>query len=202
MLIKNNKHFTDAIALGCSHTLGTGVKEHECYVSVLQQKTGISIKNLGVGGGNAQVVQSNLIHEIRYHRPRFVLAQWPNPIRTTLWTDDEPRMENINSFSPAFELLLQQSKENFIQPWLSTIITCNLLCQLAEVPILNLLFEDIDKTYNQVLKDNHITLHQDEKLPGRAWFFDSGGSDGRHHSAQCHRQWAERILNLLNEHVT
>lgn len=40
------------------------------------------------------------------------------------------------------------------------------------------------------------------KLPDQTWLMDSAASDKLHHSAQCHKQWAERIFRILNEHTT
>lgn len=196
--VATNKKY-EPVALGCSHTAGTGVEIDQCYVSVLSRMINKNIKNLAIGGGNASTNQDLLVKLLRYNQPKFVIAQWPNPIRLTLWSGEVSRLENINSCSAAFKELLKQSQENFYQPWLQAIITCDLLCKQKNIPILHILLENIQPKYNQILVANDITLHVDEKLPGKTWLFDSGGKDKVHHSAYCHNQWAERICGLLNE---
>jgi hypothetical protein len=52
------------------------------------------------------------------------------------------------------------------------------------------------------LAAENIILHVDQKLPAQTWLMDSAASDKLHHSAQCHKQWAERIMELLNDYTT
>ena len=191
----------NAIALGCSHTVGVGVDKEQCYVSVLSQMQGYKIENLGVVGGNAGTNLDSLILELKVKNPKFVLAQWPSPIRLTLWTDDKKFLENINVCSPAFKLLLKQSVENFFQDWMKNIIIVDLLCKQKTIPIVHFTLEDIPTKYLNFLKDNNILVHIDEKLPEKTWLFDSKGSDKKHHSLYCHRQWAERLYGILNEYT-
>ena len=190
------------VALGCSHTAGVGVDSRDCYVSVLGSMLNQPFKNLGVPGGNAGTVQATLIQELVTQAPDFVIAQWPNPVRLTVWHGARAHNENIKNASTAFTQLLKQSVENFYQPWIQTIIVCDLLCRQAGIPIIHIMLEDLDAVYNDQLIDQSITLHQDQKLPGSTWLFDSAASDNLHHSAMCHKQWAERLFGLINEHTT
>lgn len=192
-----------AIALGCSHTAGIGVAPADCYVSVLSRMTGRDILNKGVPGGNAAHVQQHLVQALNHTvRPDFVIAQWPNPIRRTMWHGVTAHNENISIASVPFQQLLRASERNFLQPWTDTIIVCNLLCRIAGVPIINIMIEDVAPEYHVQLANERIRLHVDRKLPDQTWLMDSAASDKLHHSAQCHKQWAERIFGLLNEHTT
>lgn len=191
-----------AIALGCSHTAGVGIETHDCYVSVLGQLLNTHIKNLGVPGGNFSHVQHALVTALKSPQPpNLVIAQWPNPIRLTVWHDKRASYENLNNASPAFKQLLRTGEKNFYQPWLDAIVVCNLLCQQAHVPIINIMIEDIEPQYHAALACENIVLHVDRKLPGQTWLMDSAASDNLHHSAHCHQQWANRLLGLLNEYT-
>lgn len=189
-----------ALAMGCSHTAGVGIEPMDCYVSVLGQMLDRPIMNLGVPGGNAAHVQRALVKSLKSTSTLdFVIAQWPNPIRRTVWLGDQPCDENIHNAGPAFRQLLRASENNFIQPWIDTIVVCNWLCKLAAVPIVNIMIEDVAPEYHAVLNSEGVQLHVDQKIPGKTWLMDSAASDNLHHSAQCHKQWAERLVGLIDE---
>jgi hypothetical protein len=192
-----------ALALGCSHTAGVGIAIEDCYVSVLSTLLAADVDNQGVGAGNAAHVQSNLVQALtRTRRPDFVIAQWPNPIRRTIWHNNIPKKETIMNSSTAFRELLRTGEKNFYQPWIDTIVVCNLLCQIASVPIVNIMIEDISQEYHAMLAAEKIVLHVDRKLPDQTWLMDSAASDNLHHSARCHAQWAQRLHGLVNELTT
>lgn len=193
---------TEPLALGCSHTAGIGLEPDDCYVNVLSRILGRPIINCAQPGGNNDHVEQRLVAALRAGRPEFVIAQWPNPIRKTIWKNGRPNNENIATASPVFQQLVALGEENFYNPWLQSIVTCNTLCNLANVPIINIMIENIDQKWNNVLVDHNIILHVDQKLPGLTWLMDSKAMDNMHHSATCHRQWAERLLGLINEHTT
>lgn len=189
-----------ALALGCSHTAGTGIDPKDTYVSVLSQMLDKPILNQGVPGGNAVHVQQSLVQSLKYTvRPDFVIAQWPNPVRRTVWHGRKACNENIHNASSVFQQLLRASENNFMQPWIDTVIVCNLLCRLAAVPIVNIMIEDIAPEYHAALNNEKIQLHVDRKIPGETWLMDSAASDNLHHSAVCHKQWAERLFEIINE---
>lgn len=192
-----------ALALGCSHTAGTGIDPKDCYVSVLAELIGCTIDNQAQAGGNHTIMQHRLVRAVQQpDLPRFVIAQWPNPFRRITYHSGHPRNENINVSSPAFEQLLRLSEQNFYQPWLDTIVVCNLLCKGFNIRCINIMIEDVAPEYHAVLTANNIVLHTDRKQPGETWLMDSAASDNLHHSAHCHKQWAERLFGLLNENTT
>jgi hypothetical protein len=190
------------LALGCSHTAGVGVLATECYISLLSMHYNCNIINTALPGGNAENCLKQLVAQLREETTDFIIAQWPNPIRRTLWINNKPQYETIQSSSTTFHLLLKSGIDNFIQPWLQCIITADTLCKFAGIKIVHIMLEDLDSEYVDVLHNNDITLHRDLKKPGQTWLFDSAGSDNLHHSPRCHAQWAERLIGLLNEHTT
>lgn len=192
-----------ALALGCSHTYGVGVNPQDRYTDVLSRHLNCKIKNLGIPGGNADDVLQNLTRELKFnYRPEFVIAQWPDPLRRTIWNGGQMRRENINTASKAFQELLRASEENFYQPWIQCIVIADRLCELAQVPCLHIMLHDVDVKYHNILSVHNITLHVDCKLPNQTWLMDSNAEDKIHHSSACHKQWAERIIGLLNEPTT
>lgn len=191
------------LALGCSHTAGTGVDPADCYVNVLSRLCGKQIINQAVSGGNHTIVQQRLVKALQSDTlPDFIIAQWPNPFRRTTWNNGRPHNENIHIASPVFVQLLRQGEQNFYQPWLDTIIVCNLLCRAMGIVCINIMIEDVAPEHHNTLKDNNIVLHVDKKLPGETWLMDSAAADNLHHSAHCHQQWAQRLNGLLNEYTT
>lgn len=193
---------TPWLALGCSHTAGVALPPHDCYVSVLSTMLDRPVKNLGQPGGNADDVVQNLVQELKNDPPSTVILQWPNPIRRTIWTGTRPQRQNIHNAGLAFRQLLQSSEENFYQPWIQNIVVANMLCELANTHCINIMIEDIDAKYHKLLDAENIVLHVDQKLPDQTWLMDSAASDNLHHSARCHKQWAERIMRIFNEHTT
>ena len=192
-----------AWAIGCSHTAGVGIEPAHCYVTVLSNRLGCTILNHGLPGGNAGHVQATLVQALKYTlRPDFIIAQWPNPLRRTTWYNNTARNENIQHNSAVFKHLLQAGDKNFYQPWIDTIIVCNLLCKIAAVPIVNIMIEDVPEEYHHQLAVESIVLHVDKKTPNETWLMDSAASDDLHHSARCHAQWAQRLHGLLNELTT
>jgi hypothetical protein len=119
-----------------------------------------------------------------------------------MWTNGIKQLQNINTAGPVFVLLLQNGEENFYEDWLQSIIVSNLLCKLAGVPIVNIMLEDVEDRYHIRLNKENIKLHADKKLPGLTWLFDSAATDQQHHSAYCHRQWADRLIGLIDEITT
>jgi len=193
---------TSAWAFGCSHTAGVGLDYSDSYVNLVAQHYKIEIKNLAVPGGNCYQVEKNLVEQLQSGRADFAIMQWPNVFRKTVWTNGRKHYQNIQNDGPAFQQLLKAGEENFYYPWLQTIITCNTLCGLARIPVVNIMIEDVDKQYHTILNHNGITLHVDQKLPGLTWLMDSAARDGLHHSAICHAQWAERLIKLIDELTT
>ena len=191
---------TYAMAAGCSHTAGTGIDLDNCYANCISRHYNMPVLNKGVPSGNHTHVLMNIVEILKAsHRPEFIIAQWPNPIRRTMWTSGVKQLQNINTAGTAFILLFKNGEENFYEDWLQSIIVSNLLCKLADVPIVNIMLEDIADCYHVRLSNEHIKLHVDQKLPGTTWLFDSAATDQLHHSAYCHKQWANRIIGLIDE---
>lgn len=192
-----------AIATGCSHTAGTGNHIDDSYVSVLERHYAFEIKNWAVPGGNCNHVLMAVVKAVQQDlRPTFIIAQWPNVFRRTLWQDDRELKQNINSADDSFRLLLEKSEQNFYEPWMQSVIIANLLGKQAQIPIINILLESIEQKYLNRLAGADIELHIDEKLPGRSWLFDSNAQDKSHHSPCCQQKWAERLIGIIDAYTS
>ena len=193
---------TYAMITGCSHTAGVGIDPSECYVSLIEKHYKFPVINQAVPGGGCTEVLIKVVDTVKaLNKPKFIVTQWPNVFRKSMWINGRRLLQNINSCEGSFQLLLKGGEENFYEPWIQSIIIANLLCDLAQIPIINIMLEHLDQSYIDQLKIQNIHLHIDEKTSGRTWFFDSNASDNLHHSAQCHQKWAERIIGIIDEHT-
>ena len=194
---------TYAIATGCSHTAGIGNNIRDCYVSVLERHYKFPIYNWAIPGGSCNDTLLSIVKAVQQSQlPKFIIAQWPNPVRRTTWINGKKCLQNINSCDESFLMLLKNGEENFYEPWVQAIIIGNLLSRQVNIPIINILLESLDQLYLDQLNQSNVTLHIDKKLPGKTWFFDSAADDKLHHSPQCHQQWAERLIGIIDEYTT
>ncbi len=150
-----------AVVTGCSHTAGCGLSGPN-YVDYLNDHYCYDVKNYGLGSAGATHVLQTITEQVK-SKPIFIVAQWPNPFRRTMWINEKPLLENINSCGECFKLLLKSGDANFYEPWLQCIIIGNLLCQGFDVPIINIMLESLDEKYLDRLNANNIKLHIDEK---------------------------------------
>jgi len=191
-----------ALALGCSHTAGIGIDPEDCYINKLSKLLGRPIDNKAEPGGNHTHMQTHLVNALQHTpRPDFVIAQWPNPFRRITYYGNAARKETIQNAGISFRELLRASDQNFYQPWINTIIVCDLLCKTASVPIRHLMIENVEDRYHEQLSQYRICLHVDRKTPEETWLMDSAASDKLHHSAYCHNQWANRLYRLMSDLV-
>jgi hypothetical protein len=191
------------LVTGCSLTEGHGLEYHETWSWFLSDSVQIPVVNLAKNGSNAQFACQNIKSWIPDHsRPKFVVAQWPNPFRLLTWTNDVATFSMNSDNDSNYNNLLKLSENNFWAPWISSIIDANVHCRRHNIPILNVCLETEDFITGAViniLKNHSIELHLDCKVPGRTWYFDSKAKDGVHHSAWCAKKWAQRILLLVKD---
>lgn len=194
---------TYAVITGCSHTAGIGIDLTDCYVSLIEKHYKFPVINRAVPGGGCTEVLAKVVDAVKSaKKPKFIVAQWPNVFRKPMWINGRRNLQNINSCEESFQLLLKSGEENFYEPWVQSVIIANLICELAQIPLINIMLENLEQEYMAQLKKENISLHVDEKMPGRTWFFDSKASDNLHHSAWCHQLWAERLIGIIDEHTS
>lgn len=86
-----------ALALGCSHTYGTGLHEDERYSNLIENEIKIPIINLGRPGTAINFALLNLLNLItsNYKLPKFIILQSPSIFRLSL-----PRPDSIRNILP------------------------------------------------------------------------------------------------------
>lgn len=194
---------TYAIITGCSHSAGIGIDASDCYVNLIEQHYKFSIINQSVPGGGCVEVLAKVLDAVRIaDKPKFVVAQWPNVFRKPMWINGQRTLQNINACEESFWLLLKGGDKNFYEPWIQSVVIANTLSALAGVPLINIMLENLDQPYMDKLIEKNIKLHVDEKTPECTWLFDSAAQDKSHHSAVCHRQWANRLIGIIDENTT
>ena len=193
------------VVLGCSHTTGVGLDPKDAYPSLLARHYNLPLYNLAIGNGNADVCQLNVFNFTRNNpKPKFVIIQWPNPIRQLIWNSKveniSEMLENINNSGEYFKTQLKYQRSQFYFNWTMRVMSVNRLLDAWQIPRINIYLDTADTEIETTLKEFHI--HCDEKIPGKTWFFDSAAADGMHHSAWCHEQWAKRLIPLIDEATT
>jgi hypothetical protein len=193
----------DWIVTGCSHTAGFGVEDNEIYTNLLSQHYTRPVHNLALGMSNHAICRHNI--QLWYEqvgKPGLVIVQWPNPVRRTSWNNDAGVTVSISQDDAILQTMLRAGEQNLYADWLDSVITLNQFCRATKTPIINILFETLSPKYCAILQRHNIIVHDDKKLPGQSWVFDSAGTDGQHHSARCHQLWAERLQGIVNEVTT
>ena len=186
----------DWIAVGCSHTAGYGVTTAEIYINLLTQP----VRNLALGMGNAGICRRNAqVWMEQSGQPGLVIAQWPNAMRRTTWHDNLGSLVSVQHNDSILNTMVKAGDNNLWAEWLDHVISLNQFCRACNTPIINILLETLAPEYSAILNQHSITVHDDKKLPGQSWMFDCAGTDGQHHSAQCHQLWAERLQGIVNE---
>jgi hypothetical protein len=197
-----NKELTDYIVIsGCSLTEGHELHLKQTWGKKLEEQLNIPIVNLAKGGANAEFVSQNLINWInsKFTRPTAIIAQWPNPYRSTHWNNNHAQFIVNQNTDDLYKLKVNQGEEHFYLTWINSVIRLDIACKFAGIPILHICFET-PKLVNpalDTLKQYNIDLHLDLKQPNLTWHFDSSALDNMHHSEWCTEQWTKRILTLL-----
>jgi hypothetical protein len=75
---KELKDVAEFMALGCSHTFGTGLPEDKVWPSLLADKLGMSLVNIGSAGDSAMgQVRKAFSYFRRYGNPKIVVCMFP-----------------------------------------------------------------------------------------------------------------------------
>jgi len=103
-----NSNKKNVLFLGCSHTMGVGLRDTEVWahhVSQFFDKTEYNCYNLGIGGGSSDTVARLLTNSINYIHPKLVFILWPPLIRFERYCQPEHYAWVIH------EVLAQQSRD-------------------------------------------------------------------------------------------
>lgn len=190
------------LAFGCSHTAGAGISLGEIYVDILGNSLGLSCQNLAVSGANSSECVYRFVDAVNHDSDiEFIVAQWPNIYRRSLWIGDEKYFQNTNVADESFHLLLKYSSRNFVEPWVENIVLAHTLARALGIDIYHIYLDRAPPEITE-LESKGIKLYCDEPRPGHSWIFDSAASDDLHHSSRCHQRWAERLEKIINENTS
>lgn len=179
------------LALGCSHTEGTGIPEQNTWPSVLSKLLGIHIWNLGVGGVSLDTVFRLLDYWLPRLAPKFVVIGIPSSIRFELFQDERPSGEHAPYNMGPWSVTNTQIGR-YYQGWIDSDINQiqlrrkNLLAiqQLCSNANTTLAMVDIKH-----IADTHYTVStQTETRTAR---------DLKHFGVQNHAYFAQHMYNAL-----
>lgn len=189
------------LTCGCSLTTGVALEINQTWVHKLENHLGVASINLAKGGANSDFVAQNLLNWLQSSMPTpiLIIAQWPNPYRFINWNGNCAEFVFNRSDHNLYKYMLKNYEFNFWHNWVKNIIWLN---NSTNVPIINVALEfinDIPVEILDLLDEQQIKVHFDEKKPGATWHFDSGAPDKSHHSEWCNSNWADRILTIYNK---
>ena len=183
------------LALGCSHTQGTGQHQYETWTCKLSKLLDISVANFGQGGAGADLIEHICYNWIKnYAQPTAVVVQWPNPMRALSWRDRKGYLTNVNRSDDLFRAKITGSELNFYVPWIKSINLINQLWSAHSIPVLHCYFDTMP---SELVPYINPKVHSNDIANNNPWLFDSRAHDLNHHSDWCTNQWANRIKTLL-----
>ena len=103
------------IALGCSHTFGQYLHEEDRYSNFIERHTGIPVINLGISGGSATSIFTNIckLFYSNYPKPKAVFIQWPEQNRMS--ANGEQIIRLVNAHMPKKDVFAFFVKENSLE---------------------------------------------------------------------------------------
>jgi hypothetical protein len=190
------------LAFGSSHTDGTGLVNEDRWTSYLEKLLGCQVYAVAIGGSSSKIILQNLLNWLSSDLPdpQAVVFQWPPIYRVFFWKDSNGTMLTAAQNNIQFENLLKSGDENFWVDYIQHILLADALCKEKNVPCVHMILDNDENCIEQIKKITDVfgvTLHLDEKIPGKTWLFDCDASDKIHHSKKCQQQWAERVYDLL-----
>lgn len=127
------------IAVGCSHTMGTGNRQHETWPHVLSTLLNMHVWNLGTGGSGIDTNFRLLDHYIKILKPRFVVHAVPSIQRFEVCIKDKWQAILVTSLGE-HETLRPFCQEYFLNPVNSemnakrNLMAIRYLCHTHDVP--------------------------------------------------------------------
>lgn len=194
------------VVMGCSHTTGVGLDREQAYPSLLSRHYKMPVYNLAVGNGNADICRLNFFQLIESDLPKFLVIQWPNPVRKIIWTYKNNEafgvLQNITNGDVEFQRMAAIMELQFYWDWISEIVSIHATSRRIGLPVVHIYLDQLKEGFDVIFQEKNLVVHWDEKIPGKTWFFDNGAADGMHHSAWCHEQWVKRLIPLIDEVTT
>lgn len=167
--------------LGCSHTLGIGVRQEETFADIVATTKKIHYYNLGQGGASLDTAFYLALTYVPILKPRLIVLTRPNPLRFDLAKDTGAYF----NLSPE-EMLSNkqlQTYRNYYVDWSSCDLNPELLRRKNTMAI-----QYLAEQYNSdiiIKSSQELDDCSDTSRPGR---------DMSHPGPGKHRQFADLIL--------
>jgi hypothetical protein len=162
--VKDNNFF---VTFGCSHTEGIGLHMNDRYGDIVSNSLNIPYLNFGRGGASVYFIYmaNVLFHNKFIHKPKFVICQWPEPERYSLWFNQHSGPlcivpESVNTVSENIQALYKQRllnptlvyTENYFH-----IQGIKLLCKKSNIKFIDFSLVNLDQ-HNTFYK-NFVSKH-------------------------------------------
>ena len=173
------------VFLGCSHTVGVGVKLSDSFSHLVSQSLGLQNYNLGQGGGSMQTAFRIGHHWIPKLKPKIVVLMGPEKTRSEIIMGDTPVPLGAHTRETNFRLW------NYIKLHLSNDENIR-LDFLAHKLALEKISADVGARFIGLESEHDIILPEDKTI------FD-WGRDLSHHGRLTHKHTAEHILSKIQK---
>lgn len=116
------------LALGCSHTFGTGIFEEQRYTNVLAKEIGIPVYNAGMPGVANNFLTENSMELIKNNvKPKFVIIQMISPYRYTYYGGKDILKIVPEKQTGKFYNMLEECKGWYLHNFVHTYTICKYL---------------------------------------------------------------------------
>ena len=176
------------IALGCSFTCGIGLPLEQVWPSMIAEATGLTARNLGIGGCGLDTCFRLLYNYIDVLNPKFVMLLAPDPFRFELHIQGTPLPVMHHTKGPSATPLDQIKQiwytddQNSNVNYLKNMLAITQLCNNQQIPLIT---RKVNTIYQNKLSSS--------------W---PSARDLRHVGHAEQRNCADQFLKDLNQNVS
>ena len=159
-----DKDFTknvDAIALGCSVTLGEGLNYLDTWKEKLQEYTGLSLHNLGVSGASCETCARLCEYWVQVLKPKYIFWLIPSLYRIELYNSNLEKpvviMPNIYHGQTKFYKEWTKAEVNPLLKYKLALNTIEYVCKENNIILYKFMREDVE----------FLDLARDQMHPGK-----------------------------------
>jgi len=168
----------DAVAFGCSFTMGTGVHSQNSWPEQLSALSRLQVANLGHAGSSNDTAFRFAQHYLKFLKPRYAIWLQTDRHRVELLDETVPMSLNIM----AGDTCNPCANDRFIKTWFSNDIN-----QRLNLEKNTLAFKHLCDS----LEIKSIIIERDQVTP------NSDARDLMHPGAELYKKLAKQVFNLL-----
>lgn len=169
------------IALGCSNTFGQYLHEEERYSNIVEKQTGIPVINLGISGGSAISVFTNICKLLYsdYPKPKAVFIQWPEQNRLSI--NGERKVRKVHARMRKKDVFAFFVEGNSLE--VMSKFCYDMTHKICDVPIIEFAIKGYDASLSGVEEIYRLDAARDNK----------------HCGTETHKSMADFILGVIDE---